>query len=302
MNNASSSYWQQYETAMLALASAVCMAVDIFILLSNILVMLTFKKLHLLNKLRLQHYYMIGLIGTDLMVFGINAIVTVILLLGKIWITETVCFWLACLLRVQGYATSMIHIGLSIDRWTMVIFPVKYRNLVSSSRFHTLAKHSIWLIHIVFVTLLFIMWNLNKLTFYFHPHISYFLLMSTRNNTLLIVLAKMFVHYILPLLIEIVLNVHIVWKITLLKGANCTRILKAVRTTLVTVGVYYVCLLPTLFNAILSATTTVDIGWFSFACIQIVFANSGMSCVIYYFTLPDFQNSLQAILKSICSC
>ena len=299
MNNTSSSYWHLYETAMPASASAICMAVDIFILLSNILVMLTFKKLHLLNKLRLQHYYMIGLIGTDLMVFGINAIVTVILLLGKIWITETVCFWLACLLRVQGYATSMLHIGLSIDRWTMVVFPVKYRNLVSSSRFHMLTKHSIWLIHIVSATILFIIWNLNELSIYFDPHIPYFSLRSTRNNTWSFVPA-MFVYYVLPLLIEIVLNVHVVWKITRLKGANRTRVLKAVRTTLVTVGVYYVCLLPALFYVILSATTTVDIGWFSFACGQIMFANSGMSCVIYYFTITDFQNSLQSILKNIC--
>ena len=45
---------------------AVCLAINVFIIVSNILVILVFIKM---GKLQLQHYFMLGLVCSDLAIF-----------------------------------------------------------------------------------------------------------------------------------------------------------------------------------------------------------------------------------------
>ena len=87
-----------------------------------------------------------------------------------------------------------------------------------------------------------------------------------------------------------------------MQGTNKTRTWNAVKTVLVTLGAYYLCWLPCgvwfVWNI---ANPHVPIsGWFCFLASQILSLNGGMGCIIYYFMLPKFKETLQLLLTQCC--
>ena len=62
-NTTQSSAIPSYEVALLSYMAIVSIALNLFILLSNTIVLITFGKY---KKLKVQHYYMVALVGTDL--------------------------------------------------------------------------------------------------------------------------------------------------------------------------------------------------------------------------------------------
>ena len=103
MNNTSSAL-QLYQVALPPEAAVVNNFVNIFVLVSNLLAVMTFRKL---EKLHIQHYFMLGLIGSDFGALIVNLVSTVMLLTQEIWLTETMCFLLS--LFIPAYQ--------SIDGW-----------------------------------------------------------------------------------------------------------------------------------------------------------------------------------------
>ena len=287
-----------YKVALPSEMAVVCATVDIFILLSNALTILTFRKL---KDLKIQHYYMIGLIGSDLTILIVNTIATVFFILGEIRMTDTTCFLLGSLFVVAAAITAMIHTCFSIDRWVSVAYPTTYRNLSSSKKFHKLTIIVITMIHIIPWPLLFLTWYTEQVNFYFEPYVPFCIRESGEKGNVGVYVG-LIIKLVLPCLIEVPSNTYIIWKITMLKGANKARTLKAVRTVLVTLGVYYICWLPmcvwTMWDIV--SPNKGSPGWLRFSAIQILNVNSGMSFLIYYLTLQNFRETFLAMLSKCC--
>ena len=72
MGNSSLSDWTHYEINTATEYAMLCAAINIFIIISNILVIFTFFKM---RKLQIQHYYMLGLVFADIAIFIQNSII-----------------------------------------------------------------------------------------------------------------------------------------------------------------------------------------------------------------------------------
>ena len=123
---AESSAIPSYEVALPSYMAIVSIALNLFILLSNTIVLITFGKY---KKHKVQHYCMIALVGTDLTVLVQNTALAEILIKQEIRLTTQVCDILASLASCTVTMTAMIHVCMSIDRWISVFHPIKYRTL-----------------------------------------------------------------------------------------------------------------------------------------------------------------------------
>ena len=102
-----------YQVALPPYVAIVCVAMNIFILLSNTIVIVTFRKF---KNLKVQHYYMLALVGTDLTVFIQNSALATILIKQDIRLTTPVCVILGSLAAFAANMTALVHTCLSIDR------------------------------------------------------------------------------------------------------------------------------------------------------------------------------------------
>ena len=296
MNNTSSAL-QLYQVALPPEAAVVNIFVNIFVLVSNLLAVMTFRKL---EKLYIQHYFMLGLIGSDFGALIVNLVSTVMLLTQEIWLTETMCFLLSLLNVLARGTTAMLHTCLSIDRGMAVAFPITYRNINLN------VPHKLTVIGIIVISLLpgfsiYLSWIFKQSGVYFDAYIPYCLDKAGELGGAGEVIA-MFYTIIMPFLIEVPLNSYVIWRISTMQGSNRTRTLNVVKAVLVTLGAYYLCWLPCgvwfVWNI---ANPHVPIsGWFRFFALQILSLNSGMGCIIYYFMLPKFKETLHLLLTQCC--
>ena len=285
-----------YQVALTPYVAIVCVAMNIFILLSNSLVIVTFRKY---KKLKVQHYYMLALVGTDLTVFIQNSALATILIKQDITLTTPVCVLLGCLASFATTMTAMVHTCLSIDRWISVVHPVKYRNFVNSRNSRRFTVAVLVAIHIGQGLQQFVCWHFQQISYYFDPYVPYCVAeFGDKGGAGLIMALLMAI--VLPCLIELTLNAHIILKIKRMRSTTRARTLKAVKTVLLTLGVYYLCWIPmgvwTVWDFI---SPHVDpAGWFNFLAVQVVVLNSGISGVIYYYTLPNFKETLMSTIHN----
>ena len=98
----------------------ICTALNIFILLSNATVLVTFSKL---EKLKVQHSYILAPFVTDLTVLAQNTAITAMLINREIKLTNTVGAVIALHPIFSTTVNSLAHICLTIDRWISVNHP-----------------------------------------------------------------------------------------------------------------------------------------------------------------------------------
>ena len=292
--------WTQLHTVTLPEElAAVCVAADVFILLSNIMVLLTFNRL---GKLTIQHYLMLGLVGSDLTMLIGNAMLTIFVFMREVWLTDIGCFLVGCLTVTAAMITASIHICLSIDRWVTVAYPYAYREYSMNQKSKRMALVVILLIHVFPGPALFLTWWFDQLKFYFDPLVAYCLADFGAKGGAGLILSSA-VSIVFPCFIEVPAYTYIIWRISKMKGTNRCHIVKAVRTVLVTLGVYYICWLPMGIWVVWDIVSP-DLhppSWFPFFTIQMLVINSGMSCIVYYFTLPKFKEAfLNATMLGKC--
>ena len=145
----------------------------------------------------------------------------------------------------------------------------------------------------------FVVWYFRQISYYFDPYVPYCIAdLGDKGGAGLIMALLMAI--VLPCLIELTLNGHIILKIKRMRSTTKARTLKAVKTVLLTLGIYYLCWIP------MGVWTVWDFisphvhppGWFNFLAVQVVALNSGISGVIYYYTLPNFKETL---MSTICN-
>ena len=148
----------------------------------------------------------------------------------------------------------------------------------------------------------FVVWYFRQISYYFDPYVPYCIAdYGDKGGAGLIM--SLLMACVLPCLIELTLNAHIIHKIRRMRSTTRARTLKAVRTVLVSLGAYYLCWIP------IGVRTVWDFisphvhppGWFNFLAVQVVILNSGMSGVIYYCTLPNFKETLIGTIRNSLS-
>ena len=193
--------------------------------------------------------------------------------------------------------TAMIHVCMSIDRWISVFQPIKYRNFVYSRNSRKLTVAVLVTIHVGQGLQQFVVWHFGQISYYINPNIAYCVGdLGDKGGAGLIMALLMAIA--LPCLIELTLNAHIIHRMRQMRSATRAKTLKAVKTVLLTIGVYYLCWIP-LGVWILWDLVSPDVdppGWFNFLAVQVVVLNSCMSGVIYYNTLPNFKRTLMSAI------
>ena len=288
-----------YQVALTPYVAIVCVAMNIFILISNTLVIVTFRKF---KNLKVQHYYMLALVGTDLTVFIQNSALATILIKQDITLTTPVCVILGSLAAFAANMTAMVHTCLSIDRWISVVYPIKYRNFVNSRNSRKFTVVVLVAIQVGQGLQQFVVWYFRQISYYFDPYVPYCIADYGDKGGAGLIMALLMA-CVLPCLIELTLNAHIIHKIRRMRSTTRARTLKAVRTVFVTLGAYYLCWIP------IGVRTVWDFisphvnppGWFNFLAVQVVILNSGMSGVIYYCTLPNFKETLIGTIRNSLS-
>lgn len=285
--------WTRYSSELPRELAVVPVIQNVYILLSNVLVMLTFWKM---RKFSLRHLFMIGLVGSDIIMVVINSIGAGITINGSATVTDLQCNLLGIAATSVVEITTSIHSTMCIDRWYSVRSPLTYRTFKEKRSSRIIVKTVIVFCYLTPVAFNFLFLYSNLVSFYFEPFIPNCVVGPANNGiTGLAVSAGLFV--IVPLLIQASTNGHILYKISKLRGTTKKRLFKSIRTVLVTVLASYVCWLPTsiwLLWIIVNGETLN--GWYSFVSVQLLVANSGMSFPIYVLTLQNFRKNFLALM------
>ena len=144
----------------------------------------------------------------------------------------------------------------------------------------------------------YLAWHYGQIDFYFDPHVPYWVPTPGANGRAGMILGLLFA-FVLPFVIEVTLNFHIINIVRQMRSTTSTRTLKAVKTVLMTLSGYYICCIPmavlTVWKGIV-LTSAEPAEWLVFLAVQSLMLISGMSGIIYYLTLPDFKETLMNII------
>lgn len=286
--------WNNYTSAVPPEMAAVCLILNLYILVTNIFVILTFRQM---GKLSLRHLYMLGLVGSDLVTVVMNTINAGIAIKGGLTVTDFQCNMIGIAATSAVEITSSIHSAMCIDRWYSVQFPLKYRAFKTGRYSRNIVRIVITSCFLAPVALNFTLLYSNIVFFNFDPYIPICVVGPGADGiTGIIISAGLFIF--IPPIIQASTNGHILRKISKLRGINRKRLCNSIRTVLITVLVYYICYLPTFIWSIWHIVPGERPGgWFTFISVQMLFANSGMSFPIYFLTLRDFREHFLKVIQ-----
>lgn len=280
--------WTYFQTAL----PAGLAAIHIFILLStvvgNALVLITLKKM---KKRQMQHYVMIGLCFADLSTLISQLPSTAVLLNGGISLNRTICNMWGIVSMSTLEITVWLHCVLCIEKCLSVRFPLAHRRFINTK----LCRPLLVTVLISCIVLPLLISSALLLTegfsIYFEPTFPLCFISSDRTPTASAVIAALF--GFIPFSIQLITNAMIVHTIRTLRNIARFRVIYAVKTLALTLGLYYVCWVPILI-AILWRWLTVrdppDV--YTLIAYQVLMLNSSMSFCIYTFTLPGFKLAL----------
>lgn len=284
---------QFYKSALPTYMAAVTICVSTFILVSNVCVMLTFRRM---GKIALQHYYILGLVGSDLLMLVVMSSISVVSVLGEIWISPLLCdvFGIA---TVGAEITALIHSAMSIDKLVSVKYPVKYRVFQANSRAQSIVL-TIIVTSFIFPTVLTIfLGHFELISFYFDPHIPYCIIEESEKGLAgIMIITVGFV--VIPVIIQAIINTYLLMKVSKLKGSNRDRMCKSIRTVTTTLGVYYLCWTPIgIWLTWQMISDSHPPGYYTFFASHILIGNSGMCFPIYLITLPQFREQFLSLIR-----
>ena len=286
--------WTLYNVTVPSQLAAVNITLNTYILISNVLVIMTLKRM---GKLTIQHYYILGLVGSDLIVFVINTAAAVIEIKREVRTSQALCAVLGISSAAACITTALIHTAMSVDRWVSVQFPFKYRTFQSGEKSRLITVTiivSCFVLPYVYMILLHIFGYLGV---YFDPSIPFCTVTSGKRG-LFALLSCTAIFFILPSTIQAFTNIHMLIKVTKLQGATRTRTIKSVKTVITTLGVFYLCWFPIgiwlLWDMSISSHPN---GVFAYFAIRMLVCNSGMSFPIYIRTLPGFKEKFMSMIR-----
>ena len=207
----------------------------------------TFTKM---GKLQPQHIYMLGLVPSDIVVLAVNITISVTILKGGLWMNDGICSLQAHVIACASFITTVIHTAMSMDRWVSIQFPHRYRHLLANQY----KAQQLTIAIVVFLYICISLWIV------LHTHFSF---VGSRPFDPNLPCCKLFpqnptihskpmygtifsvgVVVVVPLIVQAVTYLHILYKISKLRGTNRKRVCKSIKTISVTIGTFYVCMTP----------------------------------------------------------
>lgn len=263
------------------------------VLINNIIVL---RVLSNFRSLLLWHYYMLALAIADLMTL-LPSIGTIIFhLFGKQTYDDHLVT-LVGLTYIWIYSVIMLlHTAMSIDRFSSVTQPIKYRNFSMNKTALTTMKLVVFICFLFPLVLFLILRALKVFVFFYKlPTGVYFV----HDINSIIAVAT------LPAVqstVQVYTNLLIIKKVTELKGTNRSRVMKTIRVVILKLGLFYLCWLP--YAAVLALELLHPASrphpWAEVITVNLLLLHSAMSLVIYMATLPDFQ--YRKLKRKICPC
>ena len=273
--------WTEYKSAGPAWLIFLPLLVYLCVLAANILVLATFRKM---AKLTTQHFFMIGLAVVDLLTLISNSVTIVTLGRGSVTMTGGICHSLAVLdITVTG-VTTWTQSSMCIDKCFSIVQPISHRRF-AQSRFMKRTIFGIILLNFIC--------PLGVASFcagFDFIEVSFFEAMPTcLFNPFSRKLLIPWLFFAAPFVIEAITHVIILIKIYCM-GTERSKVLKAMKTVALTLGLYYVCWLPFLVYVLLRSLNICSEcwRWLEFIGHNCIFLNSCLSLIIYYNTIPPF--------------
>ena len=121
--------WTTYTSHLHPALVIVPSSVFVFILVTNILILITFNRL---KHLHLQHYLMIGLCLADAFTRAPTAIMSWTIANGNITLSDTGCGFMGLLFAITIGNTTWMHSVISIERLVSVAMPVRHCLVVAA--------------------------------------------------------------------------------------------------------------------------------------------------------------------------
>ena len=240
-------------------------------------------------KLTIQEHYILGLVGSDLIVFIMTLALAVIELKQEVRLSPAFCDVLGISATVSANITAMIHTAMSIDRWVSVRFPIMYRSFKAETRSRSITITIIIVPFVCPVLVTYILLLYELIGFYFDIDIP-FCVTETGRNGIFGLLVSISLFLILPLILQAFTNIDMLIIVNKLRGTNRTRMCNSIKTVVTTLGVLYLCWFAVLIWLLWEvATTSIPNGGFTYFAIRMILSNSGMSFPIYLKTLPQFK-------------
>ena len=276
----------EYISALPPELSVVPAAVFIFILVSNILVLVVFSRM---KKLQLQHYFMIGLAMADVLSLVPVGCMVMTIVNGRVTLDPAGFAVLGFIFALPIGTTSWIHSAMSIERCISIHMPMRHRSCTLYAA-KQIAASVISLCFLLPVVLDITFYYTGVLRLFFNPYIAHVVFAKAP----LFYATRGLLFILLPLAIQLITHIFIIRKILTLRSSNRKKIIRAVKTVATTVGLYYLCWSPVIVEAIWSALpyAAPPPKWIAFLIYTVLFSNSGMSFVIYFLHLPKFKTHL----------
>ena len=286
--------WTFHKATLPSQLAVITIAINVFILTSNTLVILTLRRM---GRLTIQHYYILGLVGSDLIVFIITVAIAGIELKREVWISQSLCGLLGTSSAGAANITALIHTAMSIDRWVSVQFPFKYRSFKTEARSSYITITIIICSFVVGLVNPYILYHFELLGIYFDPSIP-FCVITKGKRGLFGLMSCTLIFVIMPSTLQAFTNIHMLFKVTKLQGANRARTFKSMKTVLTTLGAFYLCWFPIgIWLLWEMSSNSHPNGGFTYFATRMLISNSGMSFPIYFRTLPGFKDKFMSMIR-----
>ena len=245
--------------------------------------------------LQLQHYLIVCLAIVDLVTVLPHLIGVVGYFKEYLVLNLPICQSIAILNHAVVSATTWIHCGLCLDKCFSIIKPIMHKQLVSKFQPAGLAAaYSGTIVAIIFLLMTGVTLT-GVIKAEFNPVMASCVYAIDLSYCLIVGLFFIFI----PLVTALVTHILIILEIRKSNVRRKKRIKRAIKSTALVVGVYYICWLPYLvcimFQVFFPKFKTIDI--FMFVSVQMLILNSSVNFFIYLICYKDFRQSLRMILR-----
>ena len=283
--------WTRNEVSVSSGRGTVLLSILIMIVITNILNLITFKHM---RRLQLQHYLIICLTIVDLVTVLPHLVAVVGYFQGFVVLNLALCQAIAIFNHTVIAATTWIHCGICIDKCASIIQPLAHREFVRKFQPYRLSTY-------FSVTVI-------VLTFALISGTSFGGIIKTEFNSVVasciydIDLSYCLIvggfYIFIPLATALVTHILIINEIRKSNERRQKRIKRAIKTTALVVGIYYICYLPYLgcviFQVVFPQQKMLDI--LEYLSVQLIILNSSMNFFILLICNKDFSQSLKIIL------
>ena len=284
--------WTRNEVRLSAGWGSVLLTILIMITSTNILTVLTFKHM---RGLQLQHYLIVCLAIVDLVTVLPHLIGVVGYFKEYLVLNLPICQSIAILNHAVLSATTWIHCGLCLDKCFSIIKPIMHKQLVSKFQPAGLAAaYSGIIVAIIFLLMTGVTLT-GVIKAEFNPVMASCVYAFGLPYCLMIGLFFIFI----PLVTALLTHILIICEMRKSNVRRKKRIKRAIKTTALVVGIYYVCWLPYLvfimFQLFFPKYKMMAI--FGYVSTGMLILNSGMNFFIYLICNKEFRQSLRMILR-----